>query len=165
MEQGSSSRKHVNRCWIASFSTPHLQITLVNGSVKPHFFSSVFVLATPERRWLRQRHIFHSSCDPRGRLSLGLIFKWLLDGKSSNFLSHASSLQVLIFPSRGSTQRRKLFLDFNLGGVGFLLNNMWRGSHTSLKRSCWLEASLRVSGGTIPASRWRLLVVVGWDSQ
>ena len=75
MEQGSSSREHVNQCWIVSFSSPHLQITLVDGSAKPHFFSSVFVLATPEQRWLRQRHIFHSSCDPGGKLSLGLIFK------------------------------------------------------------------------------------------
>ena len=30
-------------------STPYLQITPVDGSVKPHFLSFVFVLATPER--------------------------------------------------------------------------------------------------------------------
>ena len=38
---------------------------------------------------------------------------------------------------------------------------MWRGSHTCLKRSCLLAASMRISEGAIPASRWRLLVLVG----
>ena len=40
MEQSSSSTEHVNRCCIVS-SPPHSQITLVDGSVKPHFYSSV----------------------------------------------------------------------------------------------------------------------------
>ena len=37
---------------------------------------------------------------------------------------------------------------------------MWRGSYTCLKRSCLPAASLRTSGGAIPASRWRLLAEV-----
>ena len=47
--QGLSSRKHVNRrCTVSFFYTRAVQVTLVDGSVKPHFSNFAFVLTTLE---------------------------------------------------------------------------------------------------------------------
>ena len=58
VEQGLSSRGHFNLCCTVSSSAPHWQFVFVAESTKPHFLSSVLVLATPVRRRLRHRSCF-----------------------------------------------------------------------------------------------------------
>ena len=111
VEEGSSSSEHFNLCCTVSTSTPHWQIVFVAGSGKPHFFSSVLVLATPVRRRLRHCHIVHLEFDSGGSFSSGVMFKRVLCVNALNFRFHASSLQVEIFSFRGSTLCRKRLLD------------------------------------------------------
>ena len=104
--------------------TPHWQVVFVAVSIKPYFFSSVLVLTTPVRRRLRYSHIVHPEFDPGDSLSSGVMFKRVLCGSALSFRLQASSLQIEIFSFRGSTQFRKLLLDFNLDGAGWCLNNI-----------------------------------------
>ena len=101
-----------------SSSAPHWQVVFVDGSTKPHFFSSVLVLATPVQRRLRHRHIVHPEFDPGGSFSSDVMFKRVLSGSALSFRFHASSLKVKTFSFKDSTQCRKL-LDFNLDGAGW----------------------------------------------
>jgi len=66
VEQGSFNNVHLSLCWTVSSSVLHWQVVFAVGVAKPHFFSSVFVLATPVRRRLRHRHVVHPEFDPGG---------------------------------------------------------------------------------------------------
>ena len=107
-----------------SSSAPHWQVVFVAESTKPHFFSSILVLATPVRKRLRHRHIAHPECDPGGNFSSGVMLKRVICGSALSFRFHAFSLQVEIFSFMDSTQCRKLLLDFNVDRAGWWLNNI-----------------------------------------
>ena len=94
VKQGSSCSEHFNLC--CTVSAPHWQVVFVAGSTKPHFFSSVLVLAMPVRRQLRHRHIVHPEFDSGGSFSSDVMFERVLCGSALNFRYHASSLQVEI---------------------------------------------------------------------
>ena len=61
----------------------------------------------------------------------------------------------------GWTWLRKYLLDFNLVGAGTDPNRGCLGSVELHSLSAMLAVSLLISGGAIPASRCRLLVLVG----
>ena len=67
--------------------------------------------------------------------------------------------------TRGWTWLRKNLLDFNLVGAGSDPNSGCLGSVDWRSLSALLAVSLIISGGTIPASRCRLLVLVGDHSR
>ena len=97
MEQGSSSSKHFNLCCPVPSSDSHWQVVFVAGSTKPHFFSSVLVLAMPVRRRLRHCLIVHPEFDSGGSFSSRVMFKRVVWGSVLNFRFYVSSLQVKIF--------------------------------------------------------------------
>ena len=114
VEQGLPSSEHFNLCCTVSSSTLHWQVVFVAGSTKPHFFSSVLVLATSVRKWLRHRPTVHLEFDLGGSFFSGVMFKRMLCGSAVSFCFHASSLKVEIFSFRSSARCRKLLLDSNL---------------------------------------------------
>ena len=77
-KQDSSCSEHFNLYCRVSSSVPHWQVVFVAGLTKPHFFSSVLVLATPVRRQLRHLHIVHPEFDPGDSFSSGVMFKQVL---------------------------------------------------------------------------------------
>ena len=77
-KQDLSCGEHFNLRCAVSLLVPHWQVVFVAGSTKPHFFSSVLVVATPVRRRLRHRHIVHPEFDPGDSFSSGVMFKQVL---------------------------------------------------------------------------------------
>jgi len=75
VEQGSFDNVHLSLCWIVSSSAQHWQVVFAVEVAKPHFFSSVIVLATPVRRRLRHRHVVYPEFDPGGNPSSGAMLK------------------------------------------------------------------------------------------
>jgi len=85
VEQGSFDNVHLSLCWTVSSSAPHWQVVFAVGVAKLHFFSSVYVIATPGRRRLGHHHVVHPEFDPRGNFSSGVMLKCMLCGGSFNF--------------------------------------------------------------------------------
>ena len=78
-----------------------------------------------------------------------------------NLSIHRSTFVSALGWTRGWTWLRRDLLDFNLVGAGSDPNSGCLGSVDWRSLSALLAVSLLISGGAIPTSRCRLLVLVG----
>ena len=92
-------------------SSPHSHVVRPS-SLNPHFWIMDLHLPVPVRRRFRLDQVGQASLEPGGSDSLGL--NESLCGVVWRCLDHRFSLRVRALPSRGSTEWRKLCLDFSL---------------------------------------------------
>ena len=91
---------------------------------------SPFLFPVPVRRRFRLDQVGHASLEPGGSDSLGL--NESLCGVVWRWLDQRFSLRVWALPSRGSTEWRKLCLDFSLFLAGSCSYRGCRGSFSCL---------------------------------
>ena len=99
-----------SRCFIVC-SSPHSHVVRPS-SLNPHFWIRDLHLLVPVRRRFRLDQVGQASLEPGGSDSLGL--NESLCGVVWRWLDQRFSLRVRALPSRGSTEWRKLCLDFSL---------------------------------------------------
>ena len=99
-----------SRCFIVC-SSPHSHVVRPS-SLNPHFWIRDLHLPVPVRRRFRFDQVGQASLEPGGGDSLGL--NESLCGVVWRWLDQRFSLRVRALPSRGSTEWRKLCLDFSL---------------------------------------------------
>ena len=71
------------------------------------------------------------------------------------------SLRVRALESRGSTEWRKLCLDFSLFLAVHCSYRGWRGSFSCLSFSSWDKTARLICGGAIPHNKYRSPTLVG----
>ena len=101
----------------------------------------------------------HVSLEPGGSDSLGL--NESLCGVVWRWLDQRFSLRVQALPSVGSTDYRKLCLDFSLFLAGSCSYRGCRGSFSCLSFSSWDETARLICGGAIPHNKYRSSTLVG----
>ena len=116
-------------------------------------------LPVPVRRRFRLDQVGHASLEPGGSDSLGL--NESLCGVVWRWLDQRFSLRVRALPSRGSTEWRKLCLDFSLFLAGSCSYRGCRGSFSCLSFSSWDETARMICGGAIPHNKYRSSTLVG----
>ena len=111
-------------------SSPHSHI-VCPSSLNPHFCIRDLHLPVPVQRRFRLDQVGHASLEPGGSDSLGL--NESLCGVVWRWLDQRFSLRVWALPSRGSTEWRKLCLDFSLflAGSCSYVTNLDETSHMS----------------------------------
>ena len=123
------------------------------SSLNPHFCIRDLHRPVPVRRrfWLDQ--VGHVSLEPGGSDSLGLneslcdvVWRWM---------DQIVSLRVRALPSRGSTEWRKLCLDFSLFLAGSCSYRGCRWSFSCLSFSSWDETARLICGGAILHNKYR----------
>ena len=143
--QGCGRMGQTSRCFIVC-SSPHSHV-VCPSSLNPHF--CIRNLHRPVlvrgRFWLDQ--LGHVSLKPGGSDSLGLNVS--LCGVVWRWLDQRVSLRVRALPSRGSTEWRKLCLDFSLFLAGSCSYRGCRGSFSCLSFSSWDETARLICGGAI----------------
>ena len=114
---GCGMMGQTSRCFMVC-SSPHSHV-VCPSSLNPHFCIRDLHRPVPVRRRYRLDQVGHVSLEPGGSDSLGLneslcdvVWRWL---------DQRGSLRVWALPSRGSTEWRKLCLDFSL----FLAGSCW----------------------------------------
>ena len=99
-----------SRCFMVC-SFPHSHV-VCPSSLNPHFCIRVLHRPVPVRRRFRLDQVGHVSLEHVGSDSLGL--NESLCGVVWRWLDQRVSIRVRALPSRGSTEWRKLCLDFSL---------------------------------------------------
>ena len=107
---GCGRMGQTSRCFIVC-SSPHSHVVRPS-SLNPHFWIRDLHLPVPARRRFRLDQVGQASLEPGGSDSLGL--NESLCGVVWRWLDQRLSLRVRALPSRGSTEWRKLCLDFSL---------------------------------------------------
>ena len=133
-------------------SSPHSH-DVCPSSLNPHFCIRDLLRPVPVRRRFRLDQVGHVSLEPAGSDSLGL--NESLCGVVWRWLNQRVSLRVRALSSRGSTEWRKLCLDFSLFLAGC------RGSFSCLSFSSWDETARLICGGAIPHNKYRSSTLVG----
>ena len=128
---------------------PHSHVT--SPSKYPHFCSLLHVNHVRSR--FRHLHVVHGLSYPLTRLSLRLTVT--LCGVVCNLLSHSLHRMILGDNSAGFTLCKKKFLDFILLSAGCYPYREWASLVSCLVFSILAHTSLRMSGGAIPASKYR----------
>ena len=146
-----------SRCFIVC-SSPHSHI-VCPSSLNPHFCIRDLHLPLPVRRRFRLDQEGHASLEHGGSDSLGL--NESLCGVVWRWLDQRFSLRVRALPSRGSTEWRKLCLDFSLFLAGSCSYRGCRGSFSCLSFSSWDETARLICGGAIPHNKYRSSTLVG----
>ena len=123
----------------------------------PHLIKFALVPPTPDLSRLSVFHVGQGTLLPEGRLSDDCIPISSEGGLNFNLLIHRSTFVSAL----GWTWLRNDLLDFNLVGAGTDPNSGCLGSVDWHSLSALLAGCLLISGGAIPASRCRLLVLVG----
>ena len=153
--QGCGRMGQTSRCFMVC-SSPHSQV--VCSSLNPHFCIRDLHRPVPVRRRFRLDQVGHVSLEPGGSDSLGLnenlcvVWRWL---------DQRFSLRVQVLPSRGSTEWRKLCLDFSLFLAGSCSYRGCGGSFSCLCFSSWDETARLICGGAIPHNKYRSSTLVG----
>ena len=143
--QGCGRMGQTSRCFMVC-SSPHSHI-VCPSSLNPHFCIRDLHLPVPVRRRFRLDQVGHASLEPGGSDSLGL--NKSLCGVVWRWLDQRFSLRVRALPSRGSTEWRKLCLDFSLFLAGSCSYRGCRGSFSCLSFSSWDETARLICGGAI----------------
>ena len=107
---GCGRMGQTGRCFIVC-SSPHSHV-VCSSSLNPHFCIRDLHRPVPLRRRFRLDQVGHASLEPGGSDSLGL--NESLCGVVWRWLDQRFSIRVRALPSRGSTEWRKLCLDFSL---------------------------------------------------
>ena len=139
-------------------SFPHSHV-FCPSSLNPHFCIRDLHRPVPVRRRFRLDQVGHVSLEPGGSDSLGL--NESLCGVVWRWLDQRVSLRVRALPSRGSTEWRKLGLDFSLFLAGSCSYRGCRGSFSCLSFSSWDETARLICGGAIPHNKYRSSTLVG----
>ena len=139
-------------------SSPHSHV-VCPSSLNPHFCIRDLHLPVPVRRRFRLDQVGHASLEPGGSDSLGL--NESLCGVVWRWLDQRFSLRVRALPSRGSTEWRKLCLDFSLFLAGSCSYRGCRGSFSCLSFSSGDETARLICGGAIPHNKHRSSTLVG----
>ena len=130
-------------------SSPHSHV-VCPSSLNPHFCIRDLHLPVPVRRRFRLDQLGHASLEPGGSDSLGL--NESLCGVVWRWLDQRFSLRVRALPSRGSTEWRKLCLDFSLFLAGSCSYRGCRGSFSCLSLSeCYLFSAVLSRYGNVHA--------------
>ena len=108
--QCCGSLEQTSGCFIVC-SSPRSH-PICQSSLNPRFCIRALHRPVPVRRRFRLDQVGHASLEPGGSDSLGL--NGSLCGVVSRWLDQRVSLRVRALPSRGSTEWRKLCLDFSL---------------------------------------------------
>ena len=132
-----------SRCFMVC-SSPHSHV-VCPSSLNPHFCIRDLHRPVPVRRRFSLDQVGHVSLEPGGSDSLGL--NESLCGVVWRWLDQRVSLRVWALPSRGSTEWRKLCLDFSLFLAGSCSYRGCRGSFTCLTFSSWDETARLICGG------------------
>ena len=146
--QGCGRMGQTSRCFMVC-SSPHSHV-VCPSSLNPHFCIRDLHLPVPVRRRFRLDQVGHVSLEHGGSDSLGL--NESLCGVVWRWLDQRVSLRVWALPSRGSTEWRKLCLDFSLFLAGSCSYRGCSGSFSYLSFSSWDETARLICGGAIPLS-------------
>ena len=119
-------------------SSPHSHV-VCPSSLNPHFCIRDLHRPVPIRRRFRLDQVSKVSLEPGGSDSLGLNESWC--GVVWRWLDQRVSLRVRALPSRGSTEWRKLCIDFSLFLAGSCSYSGCRGSFSSFSFSNWDETA------------------------
>ena len=126
-------------------SYPHSHV-VCPSSLNPHLCIRDLHRPVPVRMRFRLDQVGHVSLAPGGSDSLGL--NESLCGVVWRWLDQRVSLRVRALPLRGSTEWRKLCLDFSLFLAGSCSYRGCRGSFSCLSFSSWDENAHLICGGT-----------------
>ena len=121
---GCGRMGQTSRCFMVC-SSPHSHV-VCPSSLNPRFCIRDLHRPVPVRRRFRLDQVGHISLEPGGSDSLGLNVS--LCGVVWRWLDQRVSLRVRALPSRGSTEWRKLCLDFSLFLSGSCSYRGCRGS-------------------------------------
>ena len=144
-------------CAVFSVARPHSHVT--SPSKYPHFRLCSLLHVNHVRSRFRHLHVGHGLSYPLARLSLRLTVT--LCGVVCNLLSHSLHCMILGENSADFTLRKKQFLDFSLLSAGCCPYREWASLVSCLVFSILAHTSLRMSGGAIPASKYRSSTLVG----
>ena len=135
---GCGRMGQTSRCFMVC-SFPHSHV-VCPSSLNPHFCIMDLHRPVPVRRRFRLEQVGHVSLEPGGSDSFGLNESWC--GVVWRWLDQIVSLRVWALPSRGSTEWRKLCLDFSLFLAGSCSYRGCRGSFSCLSLSSWDETAV-----------------------
>ena len=121
--------------------------------VESPFLHKGFASSSPCPGRFRLDQVGHASLEPGASDSLGL--NESLCGVVWRWLDQRFSLRMRALPSRGSTEWRKLRLDFSLFLAGSCSYRGCRGSFSCLSFSSWDETARLICGGAIPHNKYR----------
>ena len=158
-EQGSARRVHCIMCAVFSVARRHSQVT--SPSKYPHFCLCSLLHVNPVRSRFKHLHVVHGPSYPLAMLSLRLTVT--LCGVVCNLRSHSLHRMILGENSAGYTLRKKQFLDFNILYAGCCPYSEWASLVSCLVFSILADTSLLMSGGAIPASKYRSSRLVGFN--
>ena len=119
----------------------------------PHLCLCSLLHVNPVRSRFKHLHVVHGLSYSLDRLSLRLTVT--LCGVVCNLLSHSLHRMILGENSAGFTLCKKQFLDFSLLSAGCCPYREWASLVSCLVFSVLVHSSLRMSGGAIPASKYR----------
>ena len=156
-EQGRARRVHYIICAVFSVTRPHSHVT--SPSKYHHFCHCSLLHVNHVRSRFRHLHLVHGLSYPLARLSLRLTVT--VCGVVCNLLSHSLHRVILGENSAGFTQRKKQFLDFILLSAGCSPYREWASLVSCLIFSVLAHTSLRMSGGAIPARKYRSSTLIG----
>ena len=145
-------------CAVFSIARPHAHVT--TPSKYPHFCLCYLLRVDHVSSRFRHLHVIDALSYPLARLSLRLTVT--LCGVVCNLLSHSLHRMILGENSGGFTLRKKQFLDFSLLSAGCCPYREWAPLFSCLVFSILAHTSLRMSGGAIPASKYRSSTLVGF---
>ena len=126
----------------------------------PHFCLCSLLHVNPVRSRFRHLYVVHGLPYPLARLSLRLTVTWC--GVVCNLLCHSLQRMILGDNSAGFTLRNNQFRDFSLLSAGCCPYREWASLVSCLVFSILAHTSLRMSGGAIPASKYRSSTLVGF---
>ena len=149
--QGRARRVHCIMCAVFSVARPHSHVT--SPSKYPHFCLCSLLHANPVRSRFRHLYVVHGLSYPLARLSHRLAVT--LCGVVCNLRSHSLHRMILGDNSAGFTLRKKQFLDFSLLSAECCPYREWASLVSYLVFPTLAHTSLRMSGGAIPASKYR----------
>ena len=157
-EQGSAKRVHCIMCTVLSVARPHSHVA--SPSKYPHFCLCYLLHVNPVRSRLRHLHVVQGLSYPLTRHSHRLTVT--LCGVVCSILSHSLHRIILGENSAGFTLRKKQFRNFSLLSAGCCPYREWASLVSCLVFSILAHTSLRMSGGAIPASKYRYSTLVGF---
>ena len=158
-EQGSSRRVHCIMCAVFSVARPHSHVA--SPSKYPYICLCSMLHVNPVRSRFRHLHVVHELSYPRARISPRLTVT--LCGVVCNLLSYSLHRMILGENSADFTLRKKQLRDFSLLSAGCCSYREWASLVSCLVFSSLAHAyHLRMSGGAIPASKYRSSILVGF---
>ena len=145
-------------CAVFSVAIPDSHVA--SHSKYHHLCLCSLLHVNPVSSRFRHLHVVQGRSYHLARLSLRLTVT--LCGDVCNLLSHSLHRMILGENSAGFTLRKKHFRDFSLLSAGCYPYREWTSLVSCLVFSILAHTYLRMSGGAIPASKYRSSTLVGF---